>query len=114
MNQEPTNITLRTATLDDLELLEYWNKQPHVKAGVPVDEWDWEAELRIASKWEEKIIAELNGRPLGFLQIIDAAREETRCWGDVEEGNKAVDIWIGKADDLGKGYGTEMMHLGVG
>ena len=29
------------------------------------------------------LIAEVDGRPIGFLQIIDPAREETQYWRDV-------------------------------
>ncbi|SHF10812.1 aminoglycoside 6'-N-acetyltransferase [Fodinibius roseus] len=113
MSQLSPNISLRIATPDDQALLEHWDKQPHVEAAAPNDDLDWEQELNRKSKWEERFIAELNGRPIGFLQIIDAAREETHYWGETEEGHKAIDIWIGEADDLGRGYGTEMMKLAL-
>ena len=45
------------------------------------------------------------------MQIIDPAREESRYWGDVPEGLRAVDLWIGEDSDLGKGYRTRMMEL---
>ncbi|MEK9672511.1 MAG: GNAT family N-acetyltransferase [Rhodospirillaceae bacterium] len=50
-------------------------------------------------------------RPIGFVQIIDPAREETRYWGDAAPTLRAVDIWIGEADCLGQGLGTEIMRL---
>ena len=52
----------------------------------------------------------MDGRPIGFVQIIDPALEEDHYWGDVPPGLRALDIWIGEAADLGKGYGTEMMR----
>jgi aminoglycoside 6'-N-acetyltransferase len=55
----------------------------------------------------------LNGRPIGFIQIIDPALEESHYWGDVPMNLRAIDIWIGEATDLGKGYGTEMMQLAL-
>src|SRR5690606_9634862 len=55
----------------------------------------------------------LNGRPIGFLQIIDPFEEESHYWGDVEENLRAIDIWIGEEEDLGKGYGTIMMKLAI-
>lgn len=58
-------------------------------------------------------MAELDGRPLGFVQIIDPSAEETHYWGEVPTGLRAIDIWIGEADDLGKGYGTTMMQLAI-
>jgi aminoglycoside 6'-N-acetyltransferase len=106
-------IRLRRATLDDAELLHRWDEQPHVVASDPNDEWGWEVELARDPDWREQWIAEEGGRPIGFLQIIDPAREESRYWGDVPHGLRALDIWIGEPSDLGKGYGTQMMRLAL-
>lgn len=43
---------------------------------------------------------------IGVIQVIDPAGEETQYWGNIGEGYRAIDIWIGEAEDLGKGYGT--------
>jgi len=94
-------------------LLERWDREPHVVAGVPGDRWDWETELARRSPWQEMLIAELDGRPIGFVQIIDPGREETHYWGDVPENLRAIDIWIGEPDALAKGHGTKMMHLAL-
>lgn len=104
---------LRSATPDDLAMLRYWDKQPHVIASNPNDDWSWETELGKNPDWRELLIAEVDGRPIGFLQIIDPAREEDHYWGDVAENLRAIDIWIGEAADLGKGYGTKMMRLAL-
>lgn len=104
---------LRPATTADLALLRHWDEQPHVIAAAPNDEWDWQRELRRSPEWRALLIAELDDRPIGFIQIIDPALEETHYWGDIEEGYRAIDIWIGEADDLGKGYGTEMMKIAL-
>lgn len=104
---------LRPATIDDLDLLRHWDEQPHVIASDPNDDWDWEAELQRSPDWREQLIAESEGRPIGFLQIIDPAREESHYWGDVAAGLRALDIWIGEASDLGRGYGTQMMRLAL-
>ena len=82
-------------------------------AADPNDDWQWETELGRELDWREHLIAEVDGRPIGFIQIIDPAREETRYWGEVEENLRALDIWIGEADFLGKGYGTQMMRLAI-
>ena len=107
------NIILRKATAADVPLLRYWDEQPHVQKSDPDDDWHWEEELGREVDWREQLIAELNGRPIGFIQIIDAAEEESHYWGDVPPGIKAIDIWIGEADDLGKGYGTIMMQMAI-
>jgi aminoglycoside 6'-N-acetyltransferase len=101
------------ATAADLELLRYWDEQPHVIASDLNDDWCWEVELPRAPDWREQLIAEIGDRALGFVQIIDPAREESHYWGDVASDLRAVDIWIGEAADLGRGYGTTMMHLAL-
>jgi aminoglycoside 6'-N-acetyltransferase len=106
-------IALRPATIADLPLLRHWDEQPHVVASDPNDDWRWETELARYPGWREQLIAEVDGRPVGFLQIIDPSREESRYWGEIPPGLRAVDIWIGEEDDLGRGYGTRMMHLAL-
>ncbi|MDN5202780.1 GNAT family N-acetyltransferase [Fulvivirgaceae bacterium BMA10] len=106
-------ITLRIATIEDLELLRYWDKQQHVVDSDPDEDWDWEYELQRFPDWREQLIAEIDGRPIGCIQIIDPAKEESHYWGSVPENLRALDIWIGEKDDLGKGYGTIMMQLTV-
>lgn len=107
------NLILRPATLNDVALLREWDRQPHVIACRPDDDWGWEVELGRRPDWREQLIAELAGRPVGFVQIIDPHREETHYWGDVPPHLRAIDIWIGNAGDLGKGYGTRMMRAAL-
>ena len=103
------SIVLRPATPDDLDLLRRWDEQPHVRESG-VEDWGWETELGRDPEWREFLIASFGGRPIGFMQIIDPAREDTHYWGNVPEGLRALDIWIGEPDALGQGYGTEMMR----
>jgi aminoglycoside 6'-N-acetyltransferase len=106
-------ISLRPATEADVALLRHWDEQPHVIAADPNDDWGWEDELRWDPDWREQFIAELDGRPIGFIQIIDPAREESHYWGEIEPNLRAIDIWIGEAADLSKGYGTTMMQMAI-
>jgi aminoglycoside 6'-N-acetyltransferase len=106
-------LNLRPAAPADLELLRRWDERPHVIASDPNDDWGWEQELGRSPDWREQLIAEVDGRPVGFVQIIDPAREETRYWGGVEPDLRAIDLWIGEEPDLGKGYGTTMMALAL-
>lgn len=101
---------LRPATPDDLPLLLHWDQQAHVIASDPNDDWAWATELQRSPAWREQLIAELDGRPLGFVQIIDPALEDSHYWGTVSSHLRAIDIWIGEAADLGQGYGTQMME----
>ena len=112
-DSHPPLITLRDATPDDLSLLEHWDEQPHNIEADPDDDWNWAVELGQKPDWRAQLIAELDGRAIGFVQIIDPAREETHYWGDVPTDLRAIDIWIGEAQDLGKGYGTVMMNLAL-
>ncbi len=106
-------ITLRPASPDDLEILCHWDRQPHVIAADPDDDWQWETELAHSPGWREQLIAELDFRPIGMLQIIDPHLEDSHYWGAVGPGKRAIDIWIGEADDLNRGYGTTMMELAL-
>ncbi len=104
---------LRPATPQDQALLERWDEQPHVLAADPNDDWNWAAELGRHPAWREQLIAEVDGRPVGFLQIIDPLLEDSHYWGDVAADQRAIDLWIGEQPDLGKGYGSEMMRLAL-
>ncbi len=106
-------ISLRPATIQDLDVLRHWDEQPHNIDADPNDDWNWEVELQREPPWREQLIAELDGRPIGFLQIIDPLEEETHYWGAVEPNLRAIDIWMGEANDIGKGYGTVMMQQAI-
>ncbi len=105
-------IILRIATPADVPLLQYWDSLPHTVASYP-DDWDWDAELSYQPPWREQLIAELTGRPIGFMEIMDPALDDSHYWGDVPHNLRAIDIWIGETADLGKGYGTVMMYLAL-
>lgn len=106
-------ITLRKATINDLETLLHWDNQQHVIDADPDDDWNWEYELKREPEWREQLMAEHQNRPIGFIQIIDPAKEESHYWGEIAPNKRAIDIWIGEKADLGKGYGTQMMRLAL-
>lgn len=103
-------------------MLRRWDRLPHIiaaKYSVPPTEQDlresdedWAAELAAAQDlaWRELLIAEKDGRAIGFVAIDDPAEEETHYWGDCEPNLRAVDIWLGDPADTGRGYGTEIMR----
>ena len=91
---------LRPATPDDLELLRRWDEQPHVIESDPNDDWGWEQELARDPDWREQLIAEVDGTPIGFIQIIDPrARTATtgatvpRISGPSTSGSARKPIW---------------------
>lgn len=108
-----TRVILREACIDDAPLLRHWDEQPHVLESDPNDDWDWEIELLKTPFWREQLVAEVNGVPIGFVQIINPAQEESHYWGDVSNDLRAIDIWIGEADYLSQGYGTIIMRQAI-
>jgi aminoglycoside 6'-N-acetyltransferase len=109
-----TVIRLRPATPADIDLLSCWDTQPHVVAATGDDDVaDWAEDIALADDTWAIWIAEADDRPVGVVQVIDPLRERTHYWGDCEPGLRAIDIWIGEADDLGRGLGTQMMTLAL-
>lgn len=114
-------IALRRATLEDAALLAAWDREPHVIACTTDDPHaevafagaDWRDEIETSSEDSFYLIAELERRPIGALQVIDPHTEPTHYWGEIESNLRAIDIWIGEADALGQGHGTEMMTQAI-
>ena len=106
-------ITLRDATPVDLALLRGWDEREHVIAGHTDADWGWEVELARSPDWREQLIIETDGVPIGFVQIIDPAREDSHYWGEVGPDLRAIDIWIGEAAYLGRGYGSAAMRSAI-
>ena len=103
-------LRLRDAMLDDVADLTRWDQDPVVRAASGEDpSTDWAEEISGADEWTEILIAEVDGRPIGTVQLIDPALEHTHYWGEVEANLRALDIWIGEAADRSRGHGTEMM-----
>ncbi len=114
----PDALRLRPATLADADLLASWDREPHViacstddpGAEVAFGGIEWREEFGDQSEVSFYRIAEVGGRPIGVMQIIDPHLEPTHYWGEIEPGLRALDIWIGPKDALGRGWGTEMMR----
>ena len=113
-----TGVRLRRATVNDVQTLEQWDTDPDVISATTDDDdadrafggLDWRDELNQSSDVSYYLIAELDGRPIGAMQICDPHEEPTHYWGEIEPHLRAIDIWIGAPDDRGKGHGTEMMR----
>ncbi|MEM9813099.1 MAG: GNAT family N-acetyltransferase [Pseudomonadota bacterium] len=102
-------LTLRAARPDDLRILREWERAPHV-AAAGIADWPWDEMLASSVPWSEILIAEVNGRPMGVVQILDPAADPDAYWGACGPGLRAVDIWIGEAAYLRRGHGREMMR----
>ena len=112
-------LRLRRATLDDVPVLEGWDIDPDVIAATTDDGaterafggLDWREELAQDSDASYHLIAEVDGRPVGAMQICDPHVEPTHYWGEIEPNLRAIDIWIGADADRNQGYGRQMMRL---
>jgi aminoglycoside 6'-N-acetyltransferase len=101
---------------DDVALLVQWDRDPDVAAalgGAGAEWYDWPTELARDVAWRELLIAEEDGRPIGFVQLADAHEEESHYWGEVDPGTWTVDIWIGSPDDRGRGLGADIMRRAI-
>jgi aminoglycoside 6'-N-acetyltransferase len=115
------NVALRRATHEDVPWLELWDTDPDViacssddpNATIAFGGIEWVEELAAQNEHSEYWIAELDGRPIGAMQIIDPQLEPTHYWGEIAPNLRAIDIWIGSPADRGQGYGREMMRLAL-
>jgi aminoglycoside 6'-N-acetyltransferase len=113
-----TRITLRPANLADVPLFERWDRQLHVISATTDDpaaekafnDACWPDEVAAQDEHSRYLIAEFGGRPIGAMQMIDPHLESTHYWGGIRPNLRALDIWIGEPDCLGKGYGETMMR----
>jgi aminoglycoside 6'-N-acetyltransferase len=103
-------LRLRDANPSDVQQLLAWDAEPHIIASKGVESWGWERELARSPTWREQLIAEVDDRPIGFIQIIDPLLEDSHYWGECGTGLRAIDIWIGERDFLGKSFGSRMMR----
>lgn len=107
-------LRLRRARLVDCAVLERWDAAPGLADWRGEDgAVDWARELRRNPPWRRMLVAALWGRPVGFVQVIDPAREESRHWGAAPGGLRAIDIWIGDPADRSRGLGARMMRLAL-
>jgi aminoglycoside 6'-N-acetyltransferase len=114
-------VTLRPATPADVIWLDLWDTDADViacstddpDATIAFGDTDWAEELARDDEHSEYLIAELDGRPIGALQICDPRLESTHYWGEIAPNLRAIDVWIGASTDRGKGHGAQMMQLAL-
>lgn len=104
-------IELRTAIDADIPLLKEWDNEDQViSASGMGNGYDWDAEVPRSVSWRDILIAHDGDHSIGAVVIIDPRQEETHYWGEIEPNLRAIDIWIGKAADRGRGLGTKIMN----
>ncbi len=105
-----TRVRLRPAVKADIPMLQAWDEEPHVIDSDPDDDWGWDQMIEGALPGLETFVSEVEGRPVGVVQVLDTQRDPSRYWGETGPGFRAIDIWIGPRDALGQGFGTAMMR----
>jgi aminoglycoside 6'-N-acetyltransferase len=116
-----SRVTLRRATPADAAWLDRWDTDPDViacstddpDATIAFENTDWAEELASQDEHSQYFIAELDGRPIGAMQICDPHLETSHYWGEIAPNLRAIDVWIGAPEDRGKGYGAKMMRLAL-
>jgi aminoglycoside 6'-N-acetyltransferase len=114
-------VTLRRATTADARWLDLWDTDADViacstddpDATIAFENTEWAEELAAQDEYSQWFIGELDGRPIGAMQICDPHLETTHYWGEIAPNLRAIDIWIGGPADRGKGHGGEMMRLAL-
>ncbi len=110
-------LIIRQAEATDVPHLDRWDRDPAViacasddpEADKAFEDAVWAEEVAANGDVSCYYIAELDGRPIGAMQVIDPHLEPTRYWGEIEPNLRAVDIWIGDAADRNHGHGRAMM-----
>ncbi|MGB6117859.1 MAG: GNAT family N-acetyltransferase [Mesorhizobium sp.] len=103
--------SFRDVTETDLPMLRGWLEQPHMR------QWWDDPEAEIAAITEhmdsvsvEPLIAELDGRPIGYAQWYDPHLENDHPYGDQPFGTLGIDLSIGEAELLGQGHGSALLR----
>ena len=107
-------ITYRPAVSEDAKMLSKWDSAAHMQdikgnSGW----WHWQDELADPGHWREMLIAELDGEPFAFLQIMNAGLDPEDYWQNLDTTNMAIDMWIGRAEHLYRGLGKQIMRHAV-
>ena len=107
-------INFRTAHIGDAALLSSWDETPHMKViNSHSDWWNWPEELSHPGDWREMLIAELNGVPFGFLQLMNAGHDPHNYWPDLDASHMAIDLWIGPENYLSRGLGCQILRYAI-
>jgi aminoglycoside 6'-N-acetyltransferase len=84
-------VVLRRAIPADVAWLELWDTDADViacctdnpDATVAFEDADWGREIAAQDEHSQYFIAELDGRPIGAMQVCDPHLESSHYWGDI-------------------------------
>ncbi|CAN7553807.1 GNAT family N-acetyltransferase [Neorhizobium sp. LjRoot104] len=103
--------TFRDVAAEDFPLLATWLAEPHIaKWWGEVDEELAGIEYSMTSAETRPLIAELDGRPIAYLQYYDPHLEEDHPYQDQPKGTLGIDISIGNPRLVGIGHGSAIIR----
>ena len=104
----------RPFTKKDLPLMAKWLAEPHVaKWWSDKDEELAHITEHIDSISVEPFIAELNGKPIAYIQSYDPHMEDEHPYQDQPFGTLGIDLSIGDPALIGKGHGPRLIEAFV-
>jgi aminoglycoside 6'-N-acetyltransferase len=116
MSADPSDgLSFRPMAAADFPLMTRWLAAPHVKAfyqpaPISLDEVTARYGPRLDAAWPTRChIALSRGRPFGYLQCYRNA--DWADWSQTTgvEGGVSIDLYIGDADFVGRGFGRAML-----
>jgi len=106
-------VTFKKLEIGDLDLLEKWNREPHVKKYWDSDKsWEESYEkyiLRTSSEVVKQFIAYDEETPFAYIQFYWASKVGDGWWEGIDEGTAGIDLYIGEPSYLGKGFGKTVL-----
>lgn len=109
--EAPSHYRFRDLTREDFPLLARWLAEPHIaRWWGAVDEELASIEGHMTSVEVRPMIAELDGRPIAYVQYYDPHLEQDHPYQDQPKGTLGIDISIGPPDLLGVGHGSAIVR----
>jgi aminoglycoside 6'-N-acetyltransferase len=113
MDIEKLEIDFTPLTAEHIPLLREWLKRPHVAEFWQEPEGETEFRDKYLSKLQERsvkpFIILVDGRPVGFIQSYEDSKVGGGWWSEEKAGVHGIDQFIGEAQLIGKGIGTNVI-----
>jgi aminoglycoside 6'-N-acetyltransferase len=96
---------------EDVDLLESWRRQPHVRewwADPDADDPDDLADPHVTV-----MIVECDGKPFAYMQDYDVHGWEGHHFGYLPQGSRGIDQFIGEPGMIGLGHGSAFIRQRV-
>lgn len=97
-----------------LPLMKRWLKEPHISEFWQQTENEDELREKFLSKLSQRGVAPfvivVDAKPIGYIQYYEAQKVGGGWWPEATEGTFGIDQFIGEADLIGRGLGTEIIR----